>query len=207
MHSYFTEKHQPYQYAGYSIFVAEVASTTNEALLLDYLMKQATDKHEKLALIEKFLMNAQQTFFRQTRFAEFEMIVHEKAQKGEYMNADDLTKLFAELYQKYWGPDMVTDYEEGLSWARIPHFYNYNFYVFQYSTGFAAALALSNQMLTQGKPAVDKYLQNFIYAGNSDYGINVLRKAGVDMSKADPVVETVKVMDSYLDELEKLLNE
>jgi len=206
MHSYFTEKNQPYHYAGYSIFVAEVASTTNEALLLDHLMKIAQTKEEKLALLEKFLMNAQQTFFRQTRFAEFEMIIHEKAQKGEYLNAKDLTKLFAELYQKYWGPDMVTDYEEGLSWARIPHFYNYNFYVFQYSTGFAAALALSSQILNQGQPAVDRYLQNFIYAGESDYGINVLTAAGVDMSKADPIVETVKVMERYLDELERLLD-
>ena len=207
MHSYFTEKYQPYQYANYSIFVAEVASITNEALLLDYLIQNAKGKEEKMALIEKFLMNAQTTFFRQTRFAEFEKIVHEKAEAGEMLNAEQLTKLFGDLYSQYWGPAMVTDPEEGLSWARIPHFFNYNFYVFQYSTGFAAAQALSEQMISEGKPAVDRYLQNFIYAGNSDYPINVLKNAGVDMSTPDPIVATAKKINRYLDELEKLLNE
>lgn len=205
MHSYFTEKHQPYQYANYSIFVAEVASITNEALLLDYLIKNSNTKEEKMALIEKFLMNAQTTFFRQTRFAEFEKMVHEAAEGGNMMNAEDLTRTFKEIYAKYWGPSMVTDAEEGLSWARIPHFYNYNFYVFQYATGFAAAQALSEQMISEGKPAVDRYLKNFIYAGNSDYPLNVLKAAGVDMSKPDAIIATANKIHKYLDELEELL--
>lgn len=207
MHSYFTEKYQPAQYADYSIFVAEVASITNEALLLDYLIKNASSKVEKMSLIEKFLVNAQTTFFRQARFAEFEKIVHAKAEAGEMMNAEQLTELFAKIYSEYWGSAMVTDKEEGLSWARIPHFFNYNFYVFQYSTGFAAAQALSEQMIKEGKPAVDRYLQNFIYAGNSDYPLNVLKAAGVDMSTPDPIVATTEKINRYLDELEELLKE
>lgn len=204
MHSYFSEKTQPFQYRDYSIFVAEVASTTNEALLLDYLIAKATTKEEKMALIEKFLVGCQATFFRQTRFAEFEREVHTRALAGEFMTADQLTKLFADMYQKYWGPTMVTDYEEGLSWARIPHLMKYNFYVYQYSTGFAAAQALSEAIQKEGKPAIDKYL-NFLSAGSSDYPIEVLKKAGVDMSKKDPILATIQKMNKYLDELEKML--
>ena len=186
MHSYFTEKTQPYHYSDYSIFVAEVASTTNEALLLDYLIKKATTKEEKRALYETFLTNAQATFFRQARFAEFEMMIHEKAQKGEYLSADGLSKLFGERYQYYWGPSMETDKEEFLSWARVHHLTQYNFYVYQYSTGFAAAQALSEQIVKEGAPAIKRYLE-FLNAGNSDTPINVLKKAGVDMSKPDPI--------------------
>ena len=207
MHSYFTEKHQPDQYANYSIFVAEVASITNESLLLDYLIENAESKKEKLALLEKFLMNAQTTFFRQTRFAEFEKLVHEKAENGQFLNADQLTELFGDLYKKYWGDSMVMSEEEALSWARIPHFFNYNFYVFQYSTGFAAAQSLSEQMIEKGEPAVDKYLKNFIYAGNSDYGINVLDKAGVNMAAPKPIEDTAEKIRKYLDQLEELLEE
>lgn len=204
MHSFFTEKTQPYPYANYSIFVAEVASTTNEALLLDYMIEKASSKEEKLALLEKFLLNAQQTFFRQTRFAEFEMLTHEKAAKGEILTADGLNKLFGDLYSFYWGPSMVTDEEESLSWARVHHLIKYNFYVYQYSTGFAAAQALSQNIKEQGKPAIDKYLQ-FLSAGNSDYGINVLKTAGVDMTSPVPVQKTLDKMNKYLDELEKML--
>ncbi len=204
MHSFFTEKTQPYHYANYSTFVAEVASTTNEALLLDYLIKNAKNPAEKLSLIEKFLLNAQQTFFRQTRFADFEMQTHDKAQKGEILNADQLTKLFGDMYQFYWGPDMVTDYEEGLSWARIPHLYKYNFYVFQYSTGFAAAQALSQQIIEEGKPAIKRYL-GFLESGSSVYPIDVLKKAGVDMSRPEPINKTLDKMNKYMDELELLL--
>ena len=207
MHSYFTEKNQPYHYSDYSIFVAEVASTTNEAMLLDYLIANATDKEEKLALLEKFLVNAQSTFFRQTRFAEFEKVIHEKAIDGELLNADQLTKLFGDMYQKYWGPEMKTDAEEGLSWARIPHLFKYNFYVFQYSTGFAAAQAFTEKFKEEGQPAVDRYLNNFIYAGSSDYPINVLKNAGVDMSSTDPIYKTIDKFNKYLDEMEKLLSE
>jgi oligoendopeptidase F len=207
MHSYFTEKHQPFHYSDYSIFVAEVAAITNEAILLDYLIANASNKEEKLALLEKFLVNAQATFFRQTRFAEFEKVIHEKALKGEFLNAEQLTELFGDMYQKYWGPEMKTDHEEGLSWARIPHLFKYNFYVFQYATGFAAAQAFSEKFKEEGQSAVDSYLQNFIYAGSSDYPIAVLKNAGVDMSSPDPIYKTIDKFNSYLDEMEKLLNE
>lgn len=204
MHSYFSELNQPYHYADYSIFVAEVASTTNEALLLDYLIKNSKSKEEKLSLIEKFLTQAQTTFFRQTRFAEFEMLTHQNYMKGEIYTADKLTKLFADLYQKYWGSEMVTDYEEGLSWARVHHLVQYNFYVYQYATGFAASQALSSQILKEGKPAVERYLK-FLSSGNSEYPIDVLKKAGVDMSKPEPIIQTINKFNEYLDELEQLL--
>lgn len=158
-----------------------------------------------MALIEKFLIQAQTTFFRQARFAEFEMLTHQAALKGEIMSADKLTELFASLYQKYWGPSMVTDYEEGLSWARVHHLVEYNFYVYQYATGFAASNALATQIIKEGKPAIDRYL-GFLSAGSSDYPINVLKKAGVDMSTPDPIIKTINKMNEYMDELEKMLN-
>ncbi len=204
MHSFFSERTQPYHYAGYSIFVAEVASITNEALLLDYLLENAKTKEEKVELLEKFLISAQMTFFRQTRFAEFEMITHEKAQSGEMLTADQLTELFAKMYQKYWGPEMITDYEEGLSWARVHHLVKYNFYVYQYATGFAAAHALAEQIKSEGEPAIKRYLE-FLSSGSSDYPINVLKKAGVDMSSPKPIELTIKKIKRYLDELEKLM--
>lgn len=191
MHSLFSEKKQPFHYAGYSIFVAEVASITNEALLLDYLLENAKTKEEKAELLEKFLISAQMTFFRQTRFAEFEMITHEKAHNGEILTADQLTELFADMYQKYWGPEMKTDYEEGLSWARVHHLVKYNFYVYQYATGFAAAHALAEQIKTEGEPAIKRYLE-FLSSGSSDYPINVLKKAGVDMGSPKPIELTIK---------------
>lgn len=206
MHSYFSEKTQPYQYRDYATFVAEVASTTNEALLLDYMIEHAKTPEEEASLIEKYLGNAQQTFFRQTRFAEFEKITHEKAEKGEFLNADQLTELFASLYQKYWGPDMVTDYEEGLSWERIPHLYHYNLYVFQYATGFSAAQAFAELIKTNGQAAVDKYLKNFISAGSSVYPIDALKNAGVDMSTSAPIVKMLEKFNKYLDRLEKILD-
>ncbi|MGE5479020.1 MAG: oligoendopeptidase F [Chloroflexota bacterium] len=204
MHSYFTEANQPYHYANYSTFVAEIASTTNEALLLDYLIENARTKDEKAALLEKFMTNAQQTFFRQTQFAEFEAETHARAEKGQIMGPDELTKLFGDQYKKYWGPEMVMDEEEGYSWERIPHLYNYDFYVFQYATGFSAAQAFSEMIKTQGQPAIDRYL-GFLRSGSSDYGIDVLKKAGVDMTRPDPIQKTIDKMNKYLDELEGLL--
>lgn len=207
MHSFFTEATQPYQYSDYTTFVAEVASTTNEALLLDYLIDHAKTKEEEAALIEKFLVNAQSTFFRQTRFAEFEKTTHELAEKGKFLNSEELTKLFADLYQKYWGPEMVTDREEGLSWARIPHLYHYNLYVFQYSTGFSAAQAFAEKIKAEGQPAIDKYLKNFISAGNSVYPIDALKNAGVDMSTSAPIDKMIEKFNKYLDRLEAILKD
>lgn len=205
MHSYFSEKNQPYYYGDYPIFVAEVASITNEALLQDYLVKNAETKEEKLYLLEKFLLGAQSTFFRQTRFADFEMQVHAKAEAGEILPADGLSELFLDIYGQYWGPAMEADSTEGLSWARIHHLTKYNFYVYQYATGFAAAQALSEMIISEGRPAVDRYLNNFIEAGSSDYAINILKNAGVDMSSSEPIEKTCKKIERYLDELEELL--
>ncbi len=203
MHSFYTEKSQPYPYANYSIFVAEVASTANEALLLDYLIEHAETKDEKLALIEKQLNNITTTFYRQTRFAEFEQLVNEKTESGEALTPDLLNKYFGDMYQKYWGPEMVTDEEESYSWARIPHFY-YNFYVYQYATSYAASQELVAQIKKEGQPAIDRFL-SFLKAGSSMYPIDVLKTAGVDMTSPKPILAVVNKMNELLDKMEELL--
>ncbi len=203
MHSYYTGKSQPYPYANYSIFLAEVASTFNEALLLNYLINNSKDKNEKLYLLEKYLNNITATFYRQIMFAEFEQIVYERTEKGEALTSDVLCELYKNTYQKYWGPAMVVDEEEEYTWARVPHFY-YNFYVYQYSTGFAASEVLSNKVLNDGADATEKYL-NFLKAGSSDYPINILKSAGVDMNSPEPVLSTTKKMNQLLNEVEELI--
>ena len=205
MHSYYTGMNQPYQYANYSIFVAEVASTTNEALLLDYLIENADTKEEKLALIEKNLNNIATTFYRQTRFAEFEQLAHEKYANGESLTPDKLSEYYGELYQAYWGPDMKVDDEEKLTWSRIPHFY-YNFYVYQYATSFAASQALAAKIKEEGQPAIDRYLK-FLKSGSSMSPIEVLKFAGVDMTSPEPIMAVVKKMNQLLDQMEELLAE
>ncbi|MFO7446805.1 MAG: oligoendopeptidase F [Ignavibacteriaceae bacterium] len=203
MHSYYTGNSQPYPYANYTIFLAEVASTFNESLLLDYLIENSSDKNEKLYLLEKYLNNITSTFYRQTMFAEFESLVYDKVENGEALTADVLRKLYKDMYQKYWGPAMVIDEEEEYTWARIPHFY-YNFYVYQYATGYAASEVLAHKVKHEGKPAVEKYL-NFLKSGSSDYSINILKAAGVDMNSPEPVIATTRKMISLLDEVESLL--
>jgi oligoendopeptidase F len=203
MHSYYTSTSQPYIYASYSIFLAEIASTFNENLLLDYLITYARSNYEKLALLEKYLNNITTTFFRQTMFAEFEKIVHEKTESGEGLTPADFKLIYRQLYQKYWGPDMIVDEEEEFTWARIPHFY-YNFYVFQYATGFAASEALVQGIKNSGKPAVDKYL-NFLKAGSSDFPIGLLKNTGVDMTTKEPFTAVIKKMNECLDEIESLI--
>ncbi|MEI5906538.1 oligoendopeptidase F [Bacillus spongiae] len=204
VHSYYTRKTQPYPYGNYSIFVAEVASTCNEALLNDYMLKTLTDEKQRLFLLNHYLEAFRGTVFRQTMFAEFEHIIHQKAQAGEALTADFLSKEYYELNKKYFGEeDIEIDRHIELEWARIPHFY-YNYYVYQYATGFSAATALSKQILEEGKPAVERYLE-FLKAGSSDYPINVLKKAGVDMTTADPIREACKVFEEKLNEMEELL--
>ncbi len=203
MHSYYTGLNQPYIYANYSIFLAEVASTFNENLLLDYLIEHAESKAEKLFLLEKYLNNITTTVYRQVMFAEFESLTHSKVEKGEALTPDTLCLLYKDIYKKYWGPEMVIDEEETYTWARVPHFY-YNFYVFQYATGFAASEALAAKVKSEGKPAVEKYL-NFLKSGSSDYAINVLKKAGVDMNSLEPVLAVTSKMKKLLDEVEKLI--
>lgn len=205
VHSYYTRKNQPYPYGNYSIFVAEVASTCNEALLNHYLLETIEDKRQRLYLLNHFLEGFRGTVFRQTMFAEFEHIIHQKAQEGEPLTPELLTKIYYDLNKKYFGNDIVIDEEIGLEWARIPHFY-YNYYVYQYATGYSAATALSNQILEEGQPAVERYI-DFLKAGSSDYPIEVLKKAGVDMTSSSPIEEACKVFEEKLIEMEKLLAE
>ncbi|WP_416828758.1 oligoendopeptidase F [Ectobacillus polymachus] len=206
VHSYYTRSNQPYVYGDYSIFVAEVASTCNEALLNDYLLKTTDDRKKRLYLLNHYLEGFRGTVFRQTMFAEFEHLIHTKAQEGQALTPDLLTNLYYELNKKYFGENLVIDEEIGLEWSRIPHFY-YDYYVYQYATGFSAATALSKQILEEGKPAVERYIQNFLKAGSSDYPIEVLKKAGVDMTSAEPVKEALQVFEEKLNEFEQLLFE
>lgn len=205
VHSYYTRKTQPYPYGNYSIFVAEVASTCNEAVLNDYMLKTIDDEQKRVYLLNHYLEGFRGTVFRQTMFAEFEHMIHQKAQNNEALTADSLTKDYYELNKKYFGEeDIIIDEEIGLEWSRIPHFY-YNYYVYQYATGFSAATALSKQILTEGQPAVERYLE-FLKSGSSDYPIEVLKKAGVDMTSSKPIEEALKVFEEKLNEMEALLN-
>ncbi|RSK26489.1 oligoendopeptidase F [Bacillus sp. HMF5848] len=204
VHSYYTRKHQPYPYGDYSIFVAEVASTCNEALLNDYLLKTIDDDKKRLYLLNHYLEGFRGTVFRQTMFAEFEHQIHVAAQEGEALTADSLSEMYYDLNKKYFGNNIVIDDEISLEWARIPHFY-YNYYVYQYATGFSAATALSKQILEEGQPAVDRYINKFLKAGSSDYPIEVLKQAGVDMTSPQPIKEACSVFEQTLTEMEKLL--
>lgn len=206
VHSYFTRKTQPYPYGDYSIFVAEVASTCNEALLNDYLLKTIDDEQKRIYLLNHYLEGFRGTVFRQTMFAEYEHLIHQKAQNNEALTADLLTNEYYALNKKYFGEeDIVIDEEIGLEWARIPHFY-YNYYVYQYATGFSAATALSKQILEEGEPAVNRYIKEFLSAGSSDYPIEVLKKAGVDMNSSEPISNACKVFEEKLNEMEQLLS-
>lgn len=204
MHSYYTRQTQPYPYASYSIFVAEVASTCNEELLFEHLLNTLEDPQQKIYLLNHWLDGFRSTVFRQTMFAEFEHIVHEMDRNGEAMTAERLTEVYYNLNKQYFGEDMFVDEEIGLEWARIPHFY-YNYYVYQYATGQSAATALSKQILSEGAPAVERYINNFLKAGCSDFPIEVLKAAGVDMASPAPIEEACKVFEEKLMELEKLL--
>ncbi|MEZ7170479.1 oligoendopeptidase F [Sporosarcina sp. OR05] len=205
VHSYYSRKSQPYVYSGYSIFVAEVASTVNEALLNDHLLKTIDDEQKRIYLLNHWLEGFRGTVFRQTMFAEFEHLIHQLDQQGVALTADKLSEEYAALNKKYFGDAVEEDKEIALEWARIPHFY-YNYYVYQYATGFSAAIALSHQILTEGQPAVDRYINQFLKAGSSDYPIEVLKKAGVDMTSKEPIEEACRVFEERLNELEVLLN-
>lgn len=204
LHSYHTTKHQPFRYGNYSIFVAEVASTCNEALLSEYLLNNLESDQERLFVLNHFLEGFRGTVFRQTMFAEFEHDIHVRAQNGEPLTADKYTEIYYDLNKKYFGNNMVIDKPIGYEWARIPHFYM-TYYVYQYATGYAAATSLANQILTEKGPAVERY-KNYLKAGSSDYPIEVLKKAGVDMTKKQPIEEALNVFEEKLDEFEKLIN-
>ncbi|MGY0692694.1 oligoendopeptidase F [Virgibacillus sp. FSP13] len=204
VHSYYTRKAQPFRYGNYSIFVAEVASTCNEALLNDYMLKHSDDEQQKLYLLNHFLEGFRGTLFRQTMFAEFEHDIHVRMQNGEALTADKLTEIYYALNKKYFGDDVVSDEEIGLEWARIPHFYM-DYYVYQYATGYSAATALANQILSGDEGAVDRYINKFLKAGSSDYPIEVLKQAGVDMTSKQPILDALNVFEEKLNEMEKLL--
>ncbi len=203
MHSYLTGLHQPYVYADYSIFLAEIASTFNEAMLFEHLIEKVATKEEKLSLLERYLNNISATFYRQTMFAEFEMKTYNVLENGGALTADSLSELYSTVYAKYMGPDMTIDSEEHYTWARVPHFY-YNYYVFQYATGFAASEALASKVKKEGAPAVEKYL-NFLKAGKSDYPLAILKEAGVDMLTPEPTHAVAIRMNAVLDQIEALL--
>ncbi|WP_316571668.1 oligoendopeptidase F [Neobacillus sp. YIM B06451] len=205
VHSYYTRKTQPFPYGSYSIFVAEVASTCNEALLNDYLLKTIDDEQKRLYLLNHFLEGFRATVFRQTMFAEFEHQIHVKGQNNEPLTAESLTKDYYELNKKYFGgKDIIIDEEIGLEWSRIPHFY-YNYYVYQYATGYSAATALSRQILEEGQPAVSRYI-DFLKSGSSDFPIEVLKKAGVDMTSPEPVENACKAFEQALNQIEQILS-
>lgn len=201
IHSYYSRKTQPYVYAGYSLFCAEVASTTNEALLINHLINKETDKNRKLYLINQELEQIRTTVFRQLMFAEFELVTHENMEKGNPLSAEHLNKIWHDLNVKYFGPDMVVDDEVDIEWARIPHFYS-DFYVYQYATGYAAASAFAKAILKDGDKAVEMY-KGFLKAGSSDYPINVLKNAGVDMTTPGPIKATIDRFNELLDMLEE----
>ena len=204
-HSYLSNRTQAPVYRDYVIFVAEVASTCNEALLMEYLLQRTTDKRERAALINHFLEQFKGTLYRQTMFAEFELRMGELCVKGEPLTADLLSAEYKALNEKYYGPDMVSDDEIALEWARIPHFY-YNYYVYQYATGYSAAIALSRRILKGGESAVEDYL-GFLSGGCSKDPIDLLKGAGVDMSSPAPIQDALDLFGTLLDEMEKLMEE
>lgn len=203
MHSYMSNKNQPYHYAAYPIFVAEVASTFNEELLLTYLLNKATNKAQKCYLINQEIEDLRGTLFRQTMFAEFELKLHEWAEKGVPLTPTLLKETYRNLNQDYFGSSVIIDQEIDGEWARIPHFY-YNFYVYQYATGISAAHALFSQVTKEGEPARDRYLK-FISSGCSQYPIDLLATAGVDMRQKKPVELAIDHFDNLVEELKKLL--
>ena len=203
MHSFYSSSTQPYVYAHYTIFLAEVASTVNESLLVNYMLNTEQDPARRMYLINHYLDEFRGTVFRQTMFAEFERWTHEMVEQGATLTPALLNEKYYQLNVDYHGPDMTVDDEIALEWARIPHFYR-AFYVYQYATGFSAAAALSQQILAEGRPAAERYI-DFLRSGSSDYSINLLRRAGVDMTTPDPIQAAMDLFGKLLDELENLL--
>ncbi|WP_394404970.1 oligoendopeptidase F [Streptococcus sp. 20-1249] len=203
LHSMFTRQNQPYVYGHYSIFLAEIASTTNENLLTEKLLSEVTDEKTRFAILNHYLDGFRGTVFRQTQFAEFEHAIYKADQEGQVLTAEFLNQLYADINAKYYGLSAEDNYEIQFEWARIPHFY-YNFYVYQYSTGFAAASALAEK-ITYGTPEDKENYLNYLKSGNSDYPLEVIKKAGVDMTKEDYLNDAFAVFEKRLTELEELV--
>lgn len=198
MHTYYSQKSQPVTYSDYKIFVAEVASTCNESLLMHYLLENCQDETEKAYLINHYLDSFRTTLFRQTMFAEFEHIVHEKIYRGEVLTQEDMNRIYYDLNVQYYGEEMRVDQEIAYEWMRIPHFYS-PYYVYQYATGYSAAVAFSKRILSEGKRAVESYINNFLCGGSSKDPIELLKSAGVDMGSVEPVDKALGVFEEYLD--------
>jgi oligoendopeptidase F len=205
LHSYYSNANQEYVNAGYKIFVAEVASTCNESLLIHYLLKNTEDREERIYLINHFLQQFKGTLYRQTMFAEFEKITHEMVDKGETLTADSLNEVYYNLNKLYFGDGIEIDKEIELEWARIPHFYT-PFYVYQYATGFSAAIALSRKIMAEGEMGVADYMK-FLKGGSTKDPIELLKIAGVDMNSPKPIEEALELFAELLEEMEKLLED
>lgn len=203
IHSYFTRESQPYIYGDYSIFVAEVASTVNESILMNYMIKNSKNKKEKAYMLNHYLEKFRTTMFRQTMFADFENKINKHIENGGALTAEYLSKTYEDLNRDYYGEDIILDKEIAMEWARIPHFY-YNFYVYQYATGFAAAISLSKKILQGQEDAVKNYIE-FLKSGSSDYPIEILKKAGVDMTTKEPVGDALELFKELVDELDQII--
>lgn len=203
MHSSYTREAQPFVYGGHSIFTAEVASTVNESLLMKHLLKNAKDKKEKMYLLNLYIEEFRTTLFRQTMFAEFEKLTHEAVEKGEVLTSEWLSEEYEKLNKKYFGGAVVSDPQIAMEWARIPHFYN-SFYVYKYATGYSAATAISQKILSEGPAERDNYIK-FLKSGDSDYPVELLKIAGVDMSRPEPIKQAMETFKSLVEELEQLV--
>lgn len=203
LHSYYSDEAQTYRNAQYPIFLAEVASTLNEALLMDHLLKNSTDPKEKLYLLTYYADQFRTTVFRQTMFAEFEKIVHERSEQGESLTPEEYSAIYYDLNKLYYGDGVEVDEDIAMEWGRIPHFYT-SFYVYKYATGFSAATSFSKQILEEGSPAVERYL-GFLKSGGSDYPIEILKRAGVDMSSPEPIEQAMSVFKDLIEQMEELV--
>lgn len=203
MHSHYAKNNQEYAYGGYPIFLAEIASTTNENLLTYYLLDKYEDPEIRLFILNNFLDSAKGTVFRQTQFAEFEHFMHEEDAKGQPLTQDFLSEHYRALNAKYYGPEVNSDSEIALEWSRIPHFY-YNYYVFQYATGFSAAAFFAKKIHSGDQEALERY-KGFLKSGDSKYAVDTMKDAGLDMTQADYIQATLDLFEERLDEFESLL--
>ncbi len=205
MHHSYTNQNEPYQYSGHPLFTAEVASTCNEAILMKYMIANTKDKQEKMYLLTKYIEQIVGTFYTQLMFSEFELAIHERVEQGGSLSVDFFRKTYRDIYQKYWGPDLVIGPIYDIGCMRISHFYR-EYYVYQYATCYAAAQVLSEKIVNKEKGALDTYY-TFLKTGSSDYPVEVLKKAGVDMTTPEPVARTIKLFGDLVDQLDKLINQ
>jgi oligoendopeptidase F len=204
LHSYYSNRHQPYVYSQYTIFLAEVASTVNESLLIDYLLQRCSSREERVYLINHYLEQFRGTVYRQTMFAEYEKIIHDMVEQGQPLTTEALKQSYMDLNRLYYGPDVVIDEDINMEWARIPHFYS-AFYVYKYATGFSAATAIKEQIQNEGPAAVERYLA-FLKSGSSAYPVELLKKAGVDLTSRRPVQAALEYFGRLVNELEEAVS-